>query len=85
MIESAAAQWKPRKAWKPSRIFSLLNKPLDPLNKQPPEGPHRTDGNKKMSIKAPCPTHFSKIENSTGDPSPTPYKTSLFTEQTNRK
>lgn len=41
---------------------------------------------KKMSIKGTAfPPHFSKIENSPGDPSLTPYKTSLFTEQTNRK
>lgn len=53
MIESAAAQWWPRNGPEAAADFfsSQPNKPLDPLNKQPPESPHRTDGKQKMSIK----------------------------------
>ena len=40
MIESAAAQWKPRNGPEAAADFSLLfQKSLDPLNKQPPESP----------------------------------------------
>lgn len=50
MIESAAAQWKPRNGPEAAADFfsSQPNKSLAPHEKQPPEGPLRTDGNKKM-------------------------------------
>lgn len=87
MIESAAAQWKPRNGPEAAAdFFSSLSK-ISRSSQLATAGKPRIGltATKKMSIKAPCPPHFSKIENSTGDPSPTPYKTSLFTEQTNRK
>lgn len=49
MIESAAAQWKPRKVRKPPRIFSLLDQTkLSILTKATARKPAQARGNQKM-------------------------------------
>lgn len=62
--------------WPGSRrgFFLFSTKPTSRSSqKQPPESPLRTDGKQKMSEKALSPPHFSKIDNSKSDPSPTQY------------
>ena len=62
MIESAAAQWKPRNGPEAAADFfsSQPNKPLDPLNKQPPEATAGRRQTKNEHKRALCPLIFPK-------------------------